>query len=273
MYLQYLCVCCYFSNEDDLIREEYHSLEVGSKEASSSYKGVAKGKATSEKPRIVSLPNREGKRKRGRPSGMSTKKGKSVVNQSRRTRPLRVGNKAAKIYENESEKSASSDDKEVFEASGIINCGNYEMLKNKVKSCLNQPRRTGASSEDQTMKKVSEASGANHGPSESANLFIPDFGKKEEVKDSTPQSSKAVELGDSVDPVQAMLLNMIPILGTKKVESAVPVPVPEEVKARGPFPISIHEEEEKLPLDAEMQPVKKRKVSYKDVASELLKDW
>ncbi|KAI3443409.1 hypothetical protein Pfo_000074 [Paulownia fortunei] len=304
------------SNEHELTGEEYHSLEIGSKDASSSYKDGREGKATSDKPRIVSLPNRDGKRKRGRPSGMSTKKGKSVVNQSRRTRP-RVGNKPAKIYENESDKGASLDEKEDFGVSSI-KCGTSEMVENKGRSGFNQPRRTrarirnkpaeirgneldkGASSEEQTMKEDSEVSTENHGHSETANLLIPEFRKKEAVKDSTSERGKAVEPGveehskcgqrfdeinevgsglgsstqyndrleDTVDPVQAMLLNMVPILATKKVESAIPVP--EEVKARGPDPIS---EGEKLPLDAETQPVKKRKVSYKDVASELLKDW
>ncbi|KAL5974134.1 hypothetical protein ACLOJK_030797 [Asimina triloba] len=59
-----------------------------------------------------------------------------------------------------------------------------------------------------------------------------------------------------VDPVQAMLLDMIPALSQSKVEagkSAV--------------------EDEKLSIDPETKPVKKKRVSYKDVANELLKDW
>ncbi|PIN06520.1 DNA ligase (ATP) [Handroanthus impetiginosus] len=302
-------------DEHDLSREEYHTLEVGWKDASSSCIGGTKGKVTSDRPRIVSLPNRDGKRKRGRPSGMNTRKGKSVFNQSRRTRP-RVGNRAAKIYENESDKSASPDNKEDFEISSI-NSESPDLMKNKGRLNLVQPWKTrariqnkpaeiggneldkGADSEGaQTMKEVLEVSGANHGSSETGNLIIPipEFQKREAVKNSTSESGIAVEeqgklretvdevseVGpgqcsntqyndrpkDSVDPIQAMLLNMVPSLATEKAESVTPVP--QEVEARNLEPT---QKEEKLPSEAETQPGKKRKVSYKDVASELLKDW
>ncbi|KAK6131668.1 hypothetical protein DH2020_034575 [Rehmannia glutinosa] len=280
------------SSEHELTGEEHHSLRIGSRDASTSYKDGRKGHDTSNKqPRIVSLPDRSGKRKRGRPSGISTKKGKSVVNKSRRTRP-RVGNKPAKIYENESDKSTSLDDKEDFEVS--------EMVENKGISSSNQPRRTraqirnkpaeiggneldkGASAEKQTME---EDSGT-------AKSLIPEIQTSEKGKALEPGIAEHSKCGqrfdeinevgygqgsstqykdrleDTVDPIQAMLLNMVPSLATKKVESAIPVP--EEVKARDPDPAH---GEGKLPLDAGTQPVKKKKVSYKDVANELLRDW
>lgn len=305
-----------FSNEDDLTREEYQSLEIGSKDASPSYEGVRNSNATSHKPRIVSLPKRDGTRKRGRPSGTSTRKGKSVVNQHRRIRP-RVGNNPAKIYENESDNDAGTGEQEELEV-GSKNHGGSEKVQSKGKSSLNQPKRTraqirskpakisgneshkGASSEEQTMEEDFEVSGANNVPSETANLLVPEFQKKVAAEDSTSEKGKAVELGveehnkprvrvdeinevgsgqggskhyndrleDTVDPVQAMLLNMVPILATKKAESAIPIS--DEVKTGDPDPTR---EEEKLPLDDEAKPVKKRKVSYKDVANELLKDW
>ncbi|KAK6147415.1 hypothetical protein DH2020_018327 [Rehmannia glutinosa] len=280
------------SSEHELTGEEHHSLRIGSGDASSSYKDGRKGNDTSDKkPRIVSLPDSSGKRKRGRPSGISTKKGKSVVNKSRRTRP-RVGNKPAKIYENESDKSTSLDDKEDFEVS--------EMVENKGISSSNQPRRTraqirnkpaeiggneldkGASAEKQTMK---EDPGT-------ANSLIPEIQTSEKGKTLEPviaEDSKCGQrfdeinevgygqgtstqykdrLEDTLDPIQAMLLNMVPSLATKKIESADPVP--EVVRVRDPSPAL---GEGKLPLDAGTQPVKKKKVSYKDVANELLKDW
>ncbi|KAK4396711.1 DNA ligase 4, partial [Sesamum angolense] len=303
------------SNGDDLTREEHRSLEIGSKDVSSSYEGVTKSNATSDKPRIISLPNRDGKRKRGRPSGTGTRKGKSVVN--RRTRP-RAGKNPAKIYENESDNGASSDDKEELEVGGKSDVSS-EMLKGEGRSSFNQPKRTtraqirnkpvkiggnesdeGPYSEKQSMEEDFEARGANNGPSDTANLLVSEFQKKEAEKDSTSLKGKEAELGveehnkpgirtdetnevgsgygssthyndrleDTADPVQAMLLNMVPILATKKVESAIPVF--EEVKTRHPDPTP---EEEKVPLDGETKPVKKRKVSYKDVANELLKDW
>ncbi|KAL0410270.1 UNVERIFIED_CONTAM: DNA ligase 4 [Sesamum latifolium] len=303
------------SNEDDLTREEHPSLEIGSKDISSSYEGARNSNATSDKPRIVSLPNRDGKRKRGRPSGTSTRKGKSVVN--RRTRP-RAGKNPAKIYENESDNGASSDDKEELEVGGKHDVGS-EMLKSKGRSSFNQPKRItraqirnkpakiggnesdkGPSSEEPSMEEDFEVRGAYNGASDTANLLVPGFQKKEAEKDSTSEKGEEAELGveehnkpgirtdetnevgsgcggsthyndrleDTADPVQAMLLNMVPILATKKVESAIPVS--DEVKTRHPDPTL---EEEKIPLDDETKPVKKRKVSYKDVANELLKDW
>ncbi|KAG8376397.1 hypothetical protein BUALT_Bualt09G0059200 [Buddleja alternifolia] len=271
------------SDKHDLGGKEYHSLEARMNEASSSsYKGGTEKKTTPDKPRIVTLPNRDGKRKRGRPSWASTKKGKPVVNQPRRTR-ARVGNKPAKISENESDKDADKDEVDIKDESS-------ETVKNKGKSNSNQPRRTrararnkpaeiigneldkGASSE-QNMKEDSRTS--ERGKEVESGIEVHSkpgqrFDEKEEVgfeQGSSTQFNDRHE--DNVDPVQAMLLNMVPALATKKVETVTPVI--EEVKTGGADPIR---EEEKLHLDADdTKPVKKKKVSYKDVANELLKDW
>lgn len=64
------------------------------------------------------------------------------------------------------------------------------------------------------------------------------------------------KLEDPVDPVQAMLLHMIPHLDSKPSQS-----VDSLVK------------DDKPEADANPSPKKKKKVSYKDVAGELLKDW
>ncbi|KAL3825624.1 hypothetical protein ACJIZ3_021653 [Penstemon smallii] len=296
------------SIERDLSGEEYRSLDNTGKDAPCSLDmGGRKGKATLERPRIVSLPDRGGKRKRGRPSGVSTIKGKSVVNQPRRTRP-RVGNKPAKIYVNESDKDASSDDKEEFGVSSSI-FGSSETGKSEGKSSFYKPPRTryhtkkkpaeiagndsdkaASSSDEQTVKEDSEVKETNHGLSEFVSMFVPKVQLDEVEKDSKTSSGRAVELrfdeinevasgsgsktqyndqlGDTDDPVQAMLLNMLPILATQKVESSKPDL--EEAKSRTTD--TIHEKE-KFALATDMNPVKKKKVSYKDVANELLKDW
>ncbi|XP_028079724.1 putative DNA ligase 4 [Camellia sinensis] len=59
-----------------------------------------------------------------------------------------------------------------------------------------------------------------------------------------------------VDPVQSMLLDMIPSLGTKKVDS-----------------IDRVVEEPRPPEHNTAETLEKKKVSYKDLATELLRDW
>ncbi|KAL8480268.1 hypothetical protein ACS0TY_026986 [Phlomoides rotata] len=285
------------SDEHKFTGEEHHSTEIESKDASSSFKADTKEDATSGHSRAVTLPRSVERKKRGRPRRTSNKAGKSVVNLPRRTKP-RVGKKPAKISEYESDNSAS-DEKE-----------SSEMVDNKGKMSSNQPKRTRAQFRN-TPSEIDgneldddfEASKANQGHSESSNLLVPNFEKEEEQKHSTLDKGKAVEqvvtedsnfgesfdeinkagteprssiqqynhtIEDTLNPVQAILLNMVPILATKKYESANPVP--EVVKDRGSD--STMGGEVKLTLDTETEPpVKKKKVSYKDIANELLKDW
>ncbi|KAL8039990.1 hypothetical protein ABFX02_10G071500 [Erythranthe guttata] len=277
--------------------EECHSLEERLDDASSSRKAGKKDEGTSDKPRIVSLPNTDNKKKRGRPIGASTKKGKSVVNKPRRTRP-RAGNKPAKIHESESDKDVSSEEKK----------DSTEIVEIKANSDFNKPEEQRAQIKTKPSEIVENEldsrafSEKQTQCSEIANLFLPGFQKEEEVEDYATERGKAVEpiveehskfgqrfdgikevgssgqesgthysdrIEDAVDPVQAMLFNMLPILATKKAESDS-ITAPLEVKTGDPNPTR---EEEKVLLDGETQPVKKRKVSYKDVANELLKDW
>nr|KYP46728.1 DNA ligase 4 [Cajanus cajan] len=80
------------------------------------------------------------------------------------------------------------------------------------------------------------------------------------------------ESSDETDPLQAMLFDMIPSLATKKDEQPMNLSLREEKQ-----PEISNAEAEKLPesSNAEEEPttIKKKKVSYKDVASQLLKDW
>ncbi|KAL2481826.1 DNA ligase 4 [Abeliophyllum distichum] len=310
-------------NKHDLEQEDYRSLDNLEKQdmsPSSNKVGEQRKSNALKKPRIIDLPNRDGKRKRGRSSRTSTNSGRRGAIQPRRTR-ARYGNKPAKIFEIESDKGASSDEQtieEVYELSGE-NRGNSEKVTDEGRSVFNQPRRTsarlinkpakileneseGASSDEQSIKGKLEVGCTNNcGTPEIVNTHTSEAQMKDIVKDSeSSDRGKAVErevaehgkLETSVDPVQAMLLNMIPSLATKKTDSADTIleekksegthPVKEEDNAKGALRILEEEkakgvmpecEEGRLPFDANEMPAKKKKVSYKDAANQLLKNW
>ncbi|KAA8535821.1 hypothetical protein F0562_030859 [Nyssa sinensis] len=241
----------------DLILEDFTRLDNVENQSMSSSQHKdgkqRKSKAALDDPRILTLPKRDGKRKRGRPASMSSNKGKMAVIQPRRTRPRR-GNKSAKIYENDSDTIASSDeDTEKNEAKiGGANHESTGMVRQE-------------SPEIQENERVEDSELSQRG-GEVEREFADD-NKQQEWSDR----SHAIETGSGynaqgsgryeklevmADPVQAMLLDMIPSLGTKKVESIDPVV-----------------EDENPTMDLNAEPSKKKKVSYKDVAGELLRDW
>ncbi|GAY37251.1 hypothetical protein CUMW_027640, partial [Citrus unshiu] len=92
---------------------------------------------------------------------------------------------------------------------------------------------------------------------------VKDFGKEKQtvrapdIEMSERYHSKDSETTDKqqVDAVQAMLLDMIPSLGMKNEKTTNPIPKEEESSA-----------------EPSAEPTKKKKVSYKDIASKLLKD-
>ncbi|XP_075509574.1 DNA ligase 4 [Primulina tabacum] len=280
-------------------REDYSSYSnMGKRDATPPSDKLEKWSntyATADKPRLVNLPARSIKRKRGSSSGNNTRKEKAIVKQPRRTSAgiARIGNKPAKISENESDEGASLDEKNTSENSDM-NCGIPETVKDKGKSGCNSPRRTRArirnkpakidgnafdlddSSDRQTIRKNFEVSEAK---------LVPDIQMEATVEESeAPERGQPVEpsvaecsgsrtqcnnqVADTLDPVQAMLLNMLPILSTQKTDT--PTAIVEEVKFRD---ADQTQDEEKLPLNVDTKPVTKRKVSYKDVANQLLKDW
>lgn len=294
----------YFSDQHNVGREDYSSYSnIGNRDAfpsSDKREKSSKTYATADKPRLVNLPARSIKRKRGSSSGNNTRKEKPIVNQPRRTR-ARIGNKPAKISENESDEGASLDEKKTSENSGM-NCGIPETVKDKGKLGCSRPRRTRAqirnkpakiggyafdldgSSDQQTINKNIEVSEARPKHSGRIDKLIPDIQMEVSVEESeAPERGQPVEPtvaecsgsrtlcnnedADTLDPVQAMLLNMLPILSTQKTHTPAIV---EEVKFRG---ADQTQDEEKLPSNVDTKPVTKRKVSYKDVASQLLKDW
>lgn len=302
------------SNKHDLDQEDYQSLDNLEKQDTSPYSDEVEEQRTKnlKKPRVIDLPNRDGKRKRGKPSKTSTNSGRRGAVQPRRTR-ARYGNKPAKISEIESDKSASLDELTIEEESELsgANHGNVEKVPDEGRSVFNRPRRAraqiklkpakileneseGASSDEQNIKGKLEVGCTNSGSPEIVNRhnLMKDVGKdyesSDKCKEVEPEVAEHGKHETSVDSVQAMLFNMIPSLATKKTDKGNTIleedtcPVGEEDNAEGALGI-LEEEKEKgvipelgegsLPAEVNEKPVKKKKVSYKDAANELLKNW
>lgn len=242
------------------------------------------------------------KRKRGRPIGTSKNKGrKATLNPAPRARVrVRHGKKPSKIYQTESEESASSDE-QINKEDTKMKVGNhesYEMVSSRSQKLKgsespsrkkpapklaprtrlrrgNKPSRVNendseesAFSDEKTKKEDTQTKTGNetYEMMDTESPKIQEYGMIREENQGkvhgavsgTHDGEKIEKLEVMVDPVQAMLLDMIPSLGIKKAESG---------KRSDP------ENQEAAPVDTDAGPAKKRKVSYKDVAGELLKDW
>ena len=261
-----------------------------------------------ENPRLLVTLEPSSKRKRGRPAGKSINKRKAGATQARRTR-ARIVNKPAKISGNESDDSVSREEdtfkeeiKQMEENHGMI--GKETSHINKAKAGANQARRarartgkrpakiSGNESDDsvsQEESKQMEESDKRMGKetlqntdTERAEEYelskrhseIKKEGEKnirqEECFDKVPEIDMTEKYGSKngkepeklevmTDPVHAMLLDMIPSLGKHKIETTN---------------ASVENEKPPLYVNApEPSEPKKKKVSYRDVASELLKDW
>ncbi|KAM3760244.1 hypothetical protein ACB098_01G179200 [Castanea mollissima] len=207
-------------------------------------------KTAPEIPKILVSHEEVGKRKRGRPAGgTSNRKGKTTVAQARRTRAC-TGKKPAKICDNESDKSGSHDEKTCREEIKIRE-GNHEMSCKE--SSEIQETEMVQDSESSYRGKASEEEVEKDVRYEEYNI-VPNI---ELIETHRSQDSVRPEKFEvMIDPVQAMLLDMIPSLGVKKIETTDTIL-----------------EREKPLLDPNAEPTKKKKVSYKDVAGKLLKDW
>ncbi|KAI6682626.1 hypothetical protein NL676_036507 [Syzygium grande] len=199
----------------------------------------AKGKAASE-------DQTGGKRRRGRPATINRNRGKISSNQAGRKR-TRLGKKPAKISGNESDESSS--------ATEIAHADTKNKKDNRIHETSKDEK---AESPDNVKEEISESlpggrteesGNANPWEGKSSDGQKTEFGAKHD-----DQCIGKIEIRS--DPVEAMLLDMIPSLGMRKVETT-----------------DHSVEREKLPVEPIEQPQKKKKVSYKDVASELLKDW
>lgn len=210
-----------------------------------------KWKATAVNSSFVASRENDGIRGSGRPtSSTRTNKRKLGAIQPRRTR-ARVGNKPAKIHENESDVNASSDETTVMEESemgrrvheiiGLVDKESLKVQENEIVENSESSQR-GKVIEHKNAEDSKQGEGIDrvHGTCLAGTI-------------SNRENEK---LEVMVDPVQAMLLDMIPSLGMQKVGSSSTV-LASEGQPSDPNPV----------------PVKKKKVSYKDIAGDLLKDW
>ncbi|KAK2646210.1 hypothetical protein Ddye_021405 [Dipteronia dyeriana] len=240
--------------QQDLDMEEASNLETLGSNGTLSFPDIVGSqggnKVSPENPKRLASPKREDKRKRGRPVGGSTKKGKISVNHARRTR-AHVGKKPLKIYENESDEGGFCDEKGTEDdiQKGEGNHDNHGLV-NKENLEVQQYEVIGNSESLQRGKAYEQEVAENDKQVEF--VKTPEI---EMVERYDQDTEKPEWLEVTVDPVQAMLLDMIPSLGMKKAETIDPIL------------------KEKLPADPTAGPSKKKKVSYKDIAGELLKDW
>jgi DNA ligase-4 len=209
----------------------------------------------------------------GRPAGGSTKKGKIGAGQALRTR-TRIANKPAKILEEKSEESCLHDD-EIEE--NEMSEGNEEIHGPVSKYNLDiQQTKTVEDSESSRRDKAKEETAEENRHEEWLDK-APDVEMSERYYDQVTEKPEKLEV--MVDPVHAILMDMIPSLGIKKGETTNPT-IDNEKQAEGPYAqssLSMKKAENTTPtLDTE-KPAEnpsllsvKKKVSYKDLAAKLL---
>ncbi|KAJ7979399.1 DNA ligase [Quillaja saponaria] len=258
---------------------------------------------------VLASPERGGyKRRRGRPAGRGMKKAKTGSNQAQRAR-ARIDKKPAKIREYETDEGDSYDEKsykgdinlregryekhpetqgteivEDFESSergkeaqpaATVDDHNYSVLASSERAYKKRGRlssrgeanlRQGTyetSPETQETTRVEDSDLSVTGKEAQqevlddighGNEYVPEIEVTERHNSQTSEKKDKLEI--MADPVQAMLFDMIPSLGIKKVEQIVE-----------------HNHKDEKPLkNPNEQPIKKKKVSYRDIAGELLKD-
>ncbi|KAF5194901.1 Dna ligase, partial [Thalictrum thalictroides] len=253
--------------------------------SASSVKDVKRnrGKPAVQKQRISTAHETGTKRKRGRPAQTNTK---TRTNLKRGRMLGKSQNRRAKIGGNESENSASSDDashKEEVGSSGVFSGIHRTIPEEDEGSQRNKGPVTFDTLQGEEAAKWSDMAhvteiGCGNGSRDpevaegSGNVL--EMGR--EVKKNTSEKLEVM-----ADPLQAMLLDMIPSLGPKKAHTANYVLEDEklciasDVPSQGAKAVTADSilEYEKQNINPDVQPVKKKKVSYKDVANDLLKDW
>lgn len=223
----------------------------------------AKEGEASKRAQITVSPKGDAKRKRGRPFGKSVKRG-TGLGRARRTRP-RIG-KSAKLCEIGSDESGPSGD-DTNEGGNKTNRGNQE-IDAEVSNEVPEMKQTGkddsksshlskvaekeiAEDDDKQEEWVSEAYDVKIG--EKKQDEVPDIGTSERHYEQGKENTEKLEV--MVDPLHAMLIDMIPSLGMKREETMNPIL-----------------DREKPSVDPDVQPTKKKKVSYKDIVGGVFKD-
>lgn len=201
-------------------------------------------------------------KRRGRPASTSRKDMKAGKSHPKRSR-ARVGYKPAKICESESDVDACSEDTGKKEESEIgLEIHGAGDLVDKKESVNIESHEIGQFSESSQRGKGIENKDVEG--TEQSKWFdsIDETGMEE--KNSIGSSEKLEKLEVMVDPVQSMLLDMIPSLGTQTSTVSESKPQPSN-------PIAVAESKPQ-PSDPNQVPAKRKKVSLKDLANELLGD-
>ncbi|KFK27271.1 hypothetical protein AALP_AA8G360400 [Arabis alpina] len=184
--------------------------------------------------------------RRGRPA----KRGKSSVGQTQRVQRLRRGKKPLKIGGDESEENDGFDDKNEEEETAIA-------------------KENRSVENDETREPdITEFPEPVQRDNAEATEVLRDHVMKEKL-----QSHE--------DPVQAMLMTMIPSLGMKNTETLNRITGEASVSGESSEKSKLGAETDGSSVnavvdtdaDAVPPPVKKKKVSYREMAGELLKDW
>ncbi|XP_047307566.1 DNA ligase 4 [Impatiens glandulifera] len=213
------------------------------------------------------------KRKRGRPPSTSAPKPKPSLILPRRTL-LRRGNKSAKLSipdDSSSEENTNKDESRIQE----------EDPKSNPSLIITQPQRTlrqhGKKAshlyEDISIKEEEPNMETENEQDQHQKAFLIE---SSQTKRSSPTRGLEVGGGNRIDvdetvadPVQAMLLDMIPSLGTQKSENTSSSTV-QQPKSENASSSTV---QQPIEDDNFEQPAKKKKVSYKDIAGDLLRDW
>ncbi|XP_059286008.1 DNA ligase 4 isoform X2 [Lycium ferocissimum] len=216
----------------------------------------SKAEEISDQCRAITLPKRDRKRDRGRPTGSATAKGKARINMPRRVK-RKVTNRRAKIRENESDESATSGER-------LHNDESEAAVGTRGTDETFEEQSSGVQNEDAVQDLEFSRDGEIF-PQGTAECSV--IGERLDEVHETSYGSGNIARGkdrdemdekveDPVDPVQAMLLHMIPHLESKPTQS-----------------VDTLVKDDKPEAATNPSPKKKKKVSYKDVAGELLKDW
>lgn len=211
-------------------------------------------------------PAEEEKAKRGKPTPVNVKSGRLGFHPAPRTR-AKMGNRRAMIEDCEAENSASSDesDKKMLVDLRNGSANNDQMATAENQECEyrigDAAQRAKATHQQDTQgdnkgKELDNVQDIEQNDAREGTQEIEMARRSDGVIQSEEKKDTTKKLEVMSDPVQAMLLDMIPTLGLKKAESERAIP-----------------EDEKPETILEANPAKKKKVSYKDVAGDLLKDW
>ncbi|XP_076956383.1 DNA ligase 4-like [Bidens hawaiensis] len=198
---------------------------------------------------VPSLDN-NGRKRKGRPAKtIINAKRKAGPAQPRRTR-ARAGNKAVKIHEYVS----SDEDDEVSLDESYVKLDDEEKHHEVM--------------QDDTI--VEDAEPLEKGVNDTE--IITEYADKMDDNNNNNNNRESDKLEIMVDPVQAMLLDMIPSLEPKTKETTIPDPPPVQKAEVPSLDPNNHDSNPNPNIDANPGPSKKKKkVSYKDLALELLK--